>query len=339
MIRYQNNNELTRDQWLMARNNTIGASEVGIIVVGSNFSSSLELYYNKIGLGRPTIQNIRMSIGTNTEPIIRQYWKYYEGSEESIVLNEQRGRIVKDCRNDNQTIFNDKYPHLSATPDGIILPYGVYAGKGEGSLELKNTMGFVLKAYEGGIPTVNLFQNVTQIMLGEFGYGEIFYFIDNSRFQLETLLRKDTRKVEEAILIHTTDFWNRVTKARKVVGEMFEFKRTHNYRAADKALLEIQALEPPVQNTNGYLNFLTEKYKDRIAGVGLKQGSQTDLQIAKKHRELSKKIDKLEKDQRLLEIQLKLIMKESTVLDFGKEGKITYHPNSNNNRIFKNSIK
>lgn len=338
MVKWKSFEGLSDAEWQLLRLNSIGASEVGTICVGSNFSSNLELYYQKIGLGKPTVKNIRMDIGTETEPLTFKYWRYYEGSEASIIANKQNGRIIKNGTCKKETAFNDKYPHLSVSPDARIQPYGIYEGMGEGCLEIKNTMEYVLKSYENGLPLGWIFQIATQLMVTEFKYGELFLFVDNRRFQLEPLTRKTTKKLEETILIHTTDFWERVTKARPVVNQMFEFRRTYNMKAADEALREIQQLEPPVQNTRGYMDFLTEQYKERAAGAGIKEGTAADLELARKHKQIAKKISALEKEKQLVEIHLKQIMKESNQLDFGKNGKINFYPNVNGNRTFKNNI-
>jgi predicted phage-related endonuclease len=338
-VTFKSNEGLSKADWVHSRNNTLGASEVATVVVGSKFTCNLELYYNKIGLGRPLIPNIRMSIGTKTEPMSIHYWKHYEGSEKSIIANEERGRIVKDCIYENNTYFNSKYPHLSATPDAIILPFGVYAGKGKGCLEIKNTNGFVMQSYSAGLPTQNLFQVATQMMVTEYAYSELYYFIDNSRFECHPLLRKDTKKMEDAIIIHTTDFWDRVIKARVLANQMFEFKRVCNMKAANEAMAEIERLEPPAQNTSGFLDYLTERFKDRASGAGIIKGTDEQYAIAKRHLQLKSKIDKLNKEKELMELQLKSAMRNAVALDFGKDGKVFWELNSNNNRIFKNKTK
>lgn len=327
-------NNIAYDEWLLARNKGIGASETGAICFGTSYSSNLELYYSKIGLGRPTIQNIRMDIGTMTEPLSVEYWKYYEGSEQSILANKKNNRIVKDCFYENKTAFNDKFPWLSATPDAIIKPFGIYEGKSNGVLEIKNTMGFVLKSYDGGLPISNLCQVVTQMLCTEMQYGEIFYFIDNSRFECHYVPRKATKNLEELIITKTEDFWNRVISARPLANELYEAKRNYNMRRAAELETAIAQLEPEVQSSQGYLNFINERFKERSSGAGLIVGTEEQLKVALKYNEIAKKIDKLEKQQLQLEIELKKAMKENTCLDFGKAGKITWYPNKNNNRIF-----
>jgi len=136
-----------------------------------------------------------------------------------------------------------------------------------------------------------------------------------------------------------TRFWEKVKKAKILVNKLFEAKRTFNMKLAYDIEHEIQLLEPAAQNTSGYLNFLTDRYKDRIAKVGYIKGSDDDYTIAKKHKEAIKKAKKIEEERRDLEIKLKLILKENNCLDFGTKGKLTYYPTVNGNRLLKNNVK
>lgn len=339
MIRYQDNTQISYDVWKGLRNNSIGASEIGTIIYGSKWTSNLEIYYRKIGLGKDTIENIRMFLGKETEDVNERCWSFYDGTEDSIVKNARDNNPIKKSIDLKVTAFNDKYPHLSVTIDREIQDFGKYAGKGKGTLEMKNTTGMALKSYENGLPTDNVLQLCTQMMVHEYSYGNLFYFIDNMRFEEYELLRPATKKMEDLILNVTIPFWDNVEKAKILVNQMYEAKRTFNMKRAIEIEQEIIRIEPPPQNTIGYLNFLTERYKDRISNVGIVKGTDADLIIAKKHKEVLKKAKKLEEQERDLQIQLKLILKEANVLDFGQFGKLTYYPTIKGNRLLKNNVK
>ena len=339
MTRYQDNTQISYEAWKGLRNNSIGASEVGPIVYGSKWTSNLEIYYRKIGLGKDTVENIRMFLGKETEDVNERCWSFYDGSEDSIVKNARANTPVKKSIDLKVTAFNDKYPHLSVTIDREIQDFGKYAGKGKGCLEMKNTTGMALKSYENGLPTDNVLQLCTQMMVHEYNYGNLWYFIDNMRFEEYELLKSSTKKMEDLILNVTIPFWKNVEKAKVLVNKMYEAKRTFNMKMVAEIEQEIIRLEPPPQNTNGYLNFLTERYKDRISNSGIVKGTDADLIIAKKHKDILKKAKKLEEQERDLQIQLKLILKEANVLDFGKEGKLTYYPTVKGNRLLKNLTK
>jgi len=334
-------NNMSYDQWLLNRLKTIGASEVGVIVYGNQYSSNLELFYEKIGAPKNRIENIRMFLGKETEETSRKLHQYYAGTEQSVVDNIRSGRKVKETINLNATAFNDLYPHLSATPDNEIQPFGIYEGRGKGTLEIKNTTSWYLNSFETGLPTDNVMQLCTQMMCGEYGYGELFYFIDNNKFQCHAIGRDEVGNIEETILLHTIPFWENVLKARPLYNQLFEAQRSgqFNSRLIGELQNEIANLEPPVQNTNGYLNFLSQKYKDKMAGMGIMEGNDAQLAIARKHKDLGKQIKVIEEQKRKVEIELKLILGDSNTLNFGKNGKISWAESKAGVRSFLNSVK
>lgn len=336
VLRFQNNTDLTYEQWLLERNKTLGASDLGPIVYGSRWTSNIEIFYNKITGIRRSSQNIRTYLGKKTENINREMYCYYDDTEDSIVRNEMNRTPVKEVINLNATIFNSDYPFISVTPDGEIQSTLKYAGRGKGSLELKNTQRYVMQSYANGIPTDNVIQVCGQMMVGQYNYADLFYFLDNRNFEEYPFERKKTKVMEELILSHAVPLWENILKGRILYNQMFEAKRLYNMKLAAEIEKEIVRLEPPVQNTAGYLNFLNERYIDRLANVGILPGTNEQLAIAKKHQELGKKIKKLEHQQQLLEIELKLFIKDNNVLDFGKQGRITWYKGKNDRRFFSN---
>jgi hypothetical protein len=283
--------------------------------------------------------NFRMYIGNVTEGISADMWENYDGSEQSIVDNARKGTPVKKCMNLNYTFKNSLFPHLSATPDRIILPFGVYADrKTNGSLEIKNTNSYVLKSYENELPTENVVQLVTQMMCCDYDFGELFYFVSNERVENHVIEKHKTKKVQNVIIEHTAKFWDSVLKARKIYNQIFEAKRTYNFKLATELELEMARLEPDPQTSLGYLNYLTERYKDRVANIGMIQGDTDQLMLAREHSKTCAAIKKQEQKKLELEIKLKLAIKDNNVLDFGKNGKLTYYQNKNGSRLLKNAI-
>lgn len=339
-IVWRSNSDLTYDQWLLLRNNSIGASDTSVIIFGSKYSSNLEIWYHKVGIPRNFYENLRMYIGKETEDINERLWSHYDGrNQNSIVDNIRKGTPLKKSINLNSTVFNDDFPWLSATPDRQIQPFGKYAGRGVGYLELKNTQTWVLNSYEGNLPLENVVQLCQQLMLANGEYGEIGYFVDNMRFENHEIERSDLKQLEETIILHTEPFWQSILKARPVYNQMYEFQRTMNMRGVSECQKELISLEPPVQNTDGYRQFLTQRFKDRTAGVGVVPGKPDQLIAARSHKLLSKEIDALETKQRELEIELKMAIGDMSYLDFGKEGKVSWCVDKNESRKFLNKVK
>jgi hypothetical protein len=339
MVTWVDNGNITFDEWLVRRLNTIGASEVGTIVYGNPYTSNLELFYEKIGAGKERVENIRMFLGKETEETSRKLHQYYDGTEQSVVDNYRAGRKIRETINLNATAYNDRYPHLSVTPDSEIQPYGKYAGRGKGTLEIKNTTSWYLNSFETGLPTDNVLQMVTQIIVPEYNYGELFYFIDNSKFQLHEIDKSEIGNIEETIMLHTIPFWENVLKARPLYNQLYEAQRQMNQRKISELQKEIAALEPPAQNTTGYLNFLSQKYKDKMAGMGMMDGTDAMLSIARKHKELGKKIDDLTAERRMFEVELKNVIGDKHTLNFGQYGKVTWAADRTGKRTFLNKVK
>lgn len=339
-ITFQYNKDIPYDLWKSKRKDYIGSSEVGAVCIGSPYKSGLEIFYDKVAGAKDTPENIMMWMGKKIEPLSEEMWSYYDDSANSIVKNSRAGTPVKKGENRNVTIFNSDYPGRSSTPDLHILPYGPYTNQGEGFCELKSTVSFVLKSYENQLPTDNVFQLCDQLLIGDKQYGELFYSILDARdFKGYALQRRSMKNIEETIIRETGDLWRRIEKAKPLYNQMFEAKRVFNLKLAAELDNEIQRLEPGPQNSAGYLRYLTERYKDRTSNVGLIKGTEEQLKLAKKHKELGKKIDKLEREQRMLEIELKLALKDNMAIDFGMQGKVTYYPTVRGTRLFKNAIK
>ena len=339
MVTWQDNGKLSYAEWLVARLKTLGASEVGTVVYGNPYTSNLELFYEKIGAGRDRVENIRMFLGKETEDTSRKLHSYYDGTEQSVVDNYRAGKKIRESINLNSTAFNSNYPHLACTPDSEIQPLYRYEGCGKGSLEIKNTTSWYLNSFESGLPTDNVLQLMTQIIVCEYNYGELFYFIDNSKFQLHEISKEDTGNIEETIMLHTIPFWKNVLLARPLYNQLYEAQRNMNMRLVGELQNEIARLEPPAQNTTGYLNFLSKKYTDKMAGMGIMEGNDAMLSIARKHKEIGKQIKVLEEDKRRLEIELKNILGDKHTLNFGRNGKISWAESKSGTRSFLNNVK
>lgn len=334
MITLQYNNDLSLEQWISNRINSIGASEVSPICFGSRYTSNIEIYYQKISGITKMIENIRTYTGKKSENIVDQFYPYYEGTEDSVWINHNAGKKLRSIENRNVTGRNDKFPHLTATPDRFTKC--LYSNK-EILTEYKNTQGYILKQWEPGLPIDHVIQNLTQLKVFEKKDGHIFYYIDNRRFRLEEMQADKFKSQWDTVLGITIDFWKRVEKARPIYNQMCEFKRKFNMKAAAEAEIEIQQLEPPVQYSQGYLNFINENYKERLQ-LGGKKATDAEIDIAKKYKEIGKKMEKLEKQRQQIEIDLKRAMNGSMVLDLGKVGSVSWQQ-YNNRKIFKVNIK
>jgi predicted phage-related endonuclease len=339
-VSWISNDGVPYDEWLFRRNNSIGASEMGAVVLGNKFTSNLEIFYNKVAGPKTVNENLRMLIGTETEDLSSKLWKHYDGTNQnSIVTNLRNNTPVKDCAHVNVTAFNSKWPFISATPDRKILPVLEYEGMGFGCLEIKNSQQMVLDSYIGGIPTDNLFQVVTQMMVTEWKYSNLFYFLDNRSVTNHFIKLNDVKSAVNAIINTATPFWDSIIAARPLYNQMCDAKRKYNMKLAAELEVEIALLEPPAQTTEGYHSYLNDRYLEKMQGVGIIPGNDHLLSLARKDKQLEAKTLKLEKERLTIHIELKNAIKEANALDFGKYGMVTWYANKNGNRAFKNKIK
>jgi len=334
---YQDNSLLTYDQWLANRIESLGASEIGAVVIGSKWSSNLEIFYQKVTGKKKDMKSLRSYIGHQSENICDGMYPYYEGNDDSIWINKERGRMLRKIINKNRTIKNTDIPHITVTPDREIVDDD---GKIIGCVEYKNTQSYIVKQYKDELPPENIYQLASQVNVGKFEKGELFYFLDNRTCRLYSAEKKYYRSMWNQILDITIPFWENVYKGRKIYNAICEAKRNYNIKLANQLEFELAQLEPPPQISDGYLKFLNENFKDRFAEGKIIPGN-TDLLIqAKKYRDLELKISKLEKQKQQSETILKDALRHHNRLDFGAEGFVDWrlYPESGR-RIFKINMK
>lgn len=334
MITLQNNNDISFDHWIALRNQSIGASEVSPICFGSPYTSNLEIWYQKVTGIKKGIENIRTYTGRKSENIVDQFYPYYDGTEDSVYLNHNVGKILRKIENKNVTGRNSKFPHITATPDRFTT---LFPSNKLILTEYKNTQGFILKQWKPGLPLDNVLQVLTQLNVFEMQDGEIFYYIDNRRFELHEMQSSKFKSQWQTILSITNPFWESVLKARTLYNQQCEAKRNFNMKLATELEYAIQQLEPPIQHSTGYLTFINEKYKSR-ASLGGRDATEAEALLAKRYKDISNKIDKLSKEKLAVEVDLKMAMKDSSILNIAKAGTVSW-VQYENRKIFKVNYK
>jgi predicted phage-related endonuclease len=334
MITLQENKDLEFNHWVALRNESIGASEISPICFGSEYTSNLEIFYQKVTGIKKGIENVRTFIGRKSENIVDQFYPYYEGTDDSVHINSEKGRKLRTVENRNVTGRNSDFNHITATPDRFTT---IISNNQKILTEYKNTQSHVLKKYRPGLPVDNVMQVLTQLRVFKYDVGELFYFVDNRYYESHPMECRKYKSQWQLIIDRTTPFWENVKAARILYNQMCDARRNFNMKLADEIDVEIQKLEPPVQYSDGYLKFINENYASR-ASLGGKQAEAAEVQKALKMNELAKKIKKLEKEKQDLEIDLKLAMKDAQKLDLGKHGEIIWQQHENR-RTFKLNIK
>jgi putative phage-type endonuclease len=332
-LQFIDTRSMTRDQWLMYRKTGVGASEVGTIMGLNVYKSSIELFYEKLAEGPGyTVENIHMFMGTEQESMVANFWQYWGGSEESMMLNYRAGNIVRKCRRLNAYVRNPKFPWLFVSLDRVI---NKTDDMPEGALECKTIMGWEANKWEAGIPPGHVVQVQTQVKVCEFSHGELATLKDGRRFEVTPF--EFNKNITESIVDHTHDFWQRVERAREVLTQRYNAQRTFNLKAVEELTQELETLEPAPDGSEAYVDFLNAKYKKSVAGE--RSGTITELKAAQEHLKLAAEIKELEEKRRLRESKLKLSLGEMDRLTFGKNGFVSWKSDVNGVRRFVNKVK
>jgi putative phage-type endonuclease len=327
---------MSREDWLTFRLRGVGASEVGAVMGLDDYTSSLELFYRKIGdLPMMDFESMAAFMGRELEDLIATLWQYWEGEdrgEEAMIANYREGRIVRRCQRVNAYIQNPDFPWMFVSLDRKIMAHD---GRREGALELKSIGKWEADKWEVGIPPKWVTQMNAQMGVCEFDYSEMAQLGDGRRFGV--LPFSPSPVIWQQIVVQTQDFWDRVLKARPFVNQKQLALLNYNQRLADECQAEIEKLAPEPDGTEAYAKFLSDKFQ--LAKIGERPGTFEELDWAKQHAEVSGEIKNLEERKRLMENRLKAAMGENMALDFRADGKVYWGVDSRGKRIFRNKLK
>lgn len=325
-------------KWLEFRTRGVGASDVSVILGYNEYQCNLELFYEKIGMPTFGFESLAALVGQESEDMIAMFWSHWEGTERSIVENKKKGRVVREFEDIKAYAVNSDMEYLFASMDRKILQYGAF--NTPGALEIKNTQRTIIDRYEDKIVPAHIIQNLVQIFTCNYEFGEIAYFLDNKSFhvvQFHDL--SDYGGLIEQIKSEVTLFWDCVVKGRKLWTERVDAEHRMLQRRVMEIDNEIAKIEPPVQNTNVYLAYLTEKFKNRKANKNVIKGSTEMYQAAKTHKEIKMQIEDLKSKLLVEEITLKNALGTNSKMEFEKGmGYVSWAPSVNGARPFLNKV-
>ena len=324
--------KMSRAQWLGYRQTGIGASEVSTVMGLNPYKAAVQLFYEKIGHDIvQDFENINTFMGKFLEPQMAILWQYWEGTEESVYLNFNAGRIVRRCRRANAYIRNPKYPWLFVSLDRIINKSG---DRPEGALEVKTISGYEAEKWEAGIPPGHVIQVQDQCGVCEFTYGELATLKDGRKIDVTQF--DFSPDIFNSVVDQTHDFWKTVLKGRDIINQQFQAKRQFNYRAVEDLTSALASLEPAADNSEAYADFITSKFGKSTAGE--RAGTIVELQHALNHKSVTSKITSLAEKQRLYENKIKAAMGDFERLQFPGQGFVSWKNDVNGNRRFVNKV-
>lgn len=335
--------DMTEEQWLQFRMNGIGGSEVGTVMMVNPYESRLELYHRKIGrIPLEKTGNEKMMWGHLQEDTIAKAWQYWDGTTEGLIKNIKTGKeaMFRKAAKVNAYIINPDYPWLFASIDRRILKNQLsfrydaetqYAWEevnpNEAILECKNMSGYALKMWETGVPPQYTYQFTDYMGICELDYAELAILKDGCMFDCIPFTF-DPQMFEE-IVQETRLFWKRILIGRELMA-MYNLA----YERNDTLLMqEYQAAldlnEPPFDPREGALidEYRSKLHKAKNDALPIKGGLE-DLEYARKYLLAHKTMTGAEAEKKIAAGYLKTVLKDDTVLDFGEQGRVTWHENA-----------
>ena len=175
----------TRQEWLEARREVLGGSDIAAILGIGSFTSPLEVYYSKVNPVEERDENDSMRWGTILEPVILEQWA---GDEREI---DTELMIVR----------SEQYPFLGASPDA--LNHWV-----EEWIEVKNIRSDRdWKASEYGVPERVYAQVQHGLLCSGWKKGRVIALVAGSKL-IEVEVQADSL-YQQAMVAAAEDFWTR----------------------------------------------------------------------------------------------------------------------------------
>ena len=173
--------EMSHDEWLKRRFESIGASESGSILGINPYKSAVDVYYEKVDKVTDFPDNLNMWLGRELEPIIKKRFE------------EETGFKV---RNDHKIRVDKEHSFITTNLDGMVVGEKV-------PVEYK-----ALSRWDGEIPDYYFSQVQHQIMVTESDYA--YFVVLALGVQKNFIVQKINRDDEFINLMREEEvsFWN-----------------------------------------------------------------------------------------------------------------------------------
>lgn len=327
------------ERWHAFRRTGIGGSEIGVLLGMNPYTSIMEVYHQKIGTMLPAKTEFeRMWHGRMLEPYIANTcWRYYDGYENSHVVNHSQNRPIRDNFQVPGYIVNPKYPWLFISPDFFIDKDGLRGGmnlinmqplKKHGILETKNLSYWGGKVWEDGYPGYWIPQVQDYMLVGEADYAEIAFLYDGNEFRVEKVLPDEA--LQQRILQVSKAFWeNHVVPGQQAKKAFDQADQLNDYDSMEKAMALIHKFEPEPDGTEYYKEFLSYNFSKKREMVNAPEAV---YEMAKQHKMCSEMIKQMIVVRKKLEqyIAVEHNREESEYLHFDGKGFTRYFKKKNN---------
>lgn len=311
---------MSRVEWLQARQDGIGGSDISSILGLNHRFSAVELFYQKIGFSKSsTEENEAMFWGSRNEDKVLEIAQYYDFESGQYVDNFNTGKKLRKITKLRYMVNNPEYPWIIANIDGAT-NFTPKTFKMDGPAEAKTISRQTAEMWTDKIPPYHIIQiNTYAIVCAPMmrtNSASIFYLEDGNKFRGYHI--PVIESIKDQILTRSEKFWKTVLMGREILA---------NTPDRDNALRYLAQYEPNPDNTEAYYDYMSELFKLKQSFTQI-DGSEMDLVNAKEYNTLGKKIKSLEENRQEYK---NLIMKSlhnagaNVMILPNKQGKITYN--------------
>ena len=234
------------------RSQGIGGSEVATLFGLNDFTTQIELFYNKVKLIKPMPENIATYSGKIQEDIIaKKYFVFYDPTnptDEVMLRNIEAKKEIRNIERFNQVMQMKDHP-IVLNVDRLVLDEYVPDGA---VLEIKNLLKWVVRQYESEILPSHQIQIQTYMLGTGFKTAYLAYLLDGREFRCYEFAANPA--VQAAIIERATAFWKIVVEAREIWNDPT--------LTPDAKLLMLYDLEPPMEGNESLKEFMNLRFKE-----------------------------------------------------------------------------
>lgn len=319
-------------EWLEFKFPVIGGSEIASIMGLNQYQSSIELFYEKVGL-KPVhdIDNAAMFWGRELEAEICDKWQYWSGNPEEMIENYKTGNIIRKCRRLKAYVQNVSFPWVFVSLDRLMNKRnnGIEIVN-EGVLEAKTISGWTSQQWESGFPPSMICQLQTQILVCELVYGELAILKDGRWF--EVLPFDKHEGIHGRLLKESLQFFMDVKYG---CSHFLLSEATTDESVQQWHVSKIDSVAPEPDGSASYQSYLSERYKQTDREV---EGGEEHAKLAMDYKYFKARAEEAEAGWTKASNKLKAFMKDAHKLTF-PGGSATWRENEKGTRAFRVYIK
>lgn len=241
----------TKSDWLIARKQGIGGSDMAAIMGLSRFRTALDVYYDKTTNDTDDKDNVVFRRGRALEPLIVELFREAHGYE--VIHNTG-----------NELLVHNEIPYLFGTNDGtIIRPDGT-----QGTLECKSAAGLGSAKWQQGVPKEYIIQTQHYMSIYGHEWGYIAWLVDDIYGDLEIEIDYD---LIAAMQYMAKDFWENhvIPQIPPDASTLNDYKKLANKMTVAGVIsatenmidlfIEYDAVKDMINDTDSYKKSLQER--------------------------------------------------------------------------------